>query len=663
MSDIPPPLPTPLPPETAVPQTTPPVSRLRIGERLAWLASLATHATALLVLATTTWLVAPPVTPLLLSSVEEPEPLKEEAFRVSEELTLDLGALSDGGQGDAAAAAPVEAATSQVALNLTPMIDFGQVPSLEDTTPVLMSPDPNTQNLIQGVGAVGATGSRGAVDRLTGEILNSLDQSPTVVVWLFDRSASLRSQRDEMVARFDQVYEELGVIGARHAETLADDGEPALLTTIAAFGETNSFLTPQPTADLAQIKAAVSAIEEDQSGAERVFAAVEACAERHKRYRLKEPRRNVVVIVVTDESGDDFDRLDTAVQKCRKLRMPVYAIGAPAPFGRDQSYVRYVDPDPQYDQSVQWLPVRQGPESLRAERLKLGIIGGRDFSGPMLDSGFGPFGLTRLCAETGGFFIAVHPLRVDSGRARRGPTGDLVARLDYFFDERLMRRYRPDYVPLAEYDRRVRENRARAALVQSAAMSWAAPLGDVRREFPAVDEAEFVSALAEAQQAAAIVEPQLQTLVTALRRGERDRDRERSPRWQAGYDLAMGAALAAAVRAEAYNAALATARGGLMPTRSPSDTWIIDPSKGELSDSRLAAAAADARRYLTRVVEEHPGTPWALLAEREQQQPLGWAWRDDYRDVVNQRERAQQRAQRPNNRPPPPAKPRRSPKL
>ena len=32
--------------------------------------------------------------------------------------------------------------------------------------------------------------------------------------------------------------------------------------------------------------------------------------------------------------------------------------------------------------------------------------------------------------------------------------------------------------------------------------------------------------------------------------------------------------------------------------------------------------------YLSRVIKEHPETPWALLAQRELGQPLGWQWKE-----------------------------------
>src|SRR6185503_14725423 len=104
--------------------------------------------------------------------------------------------------------------------------------------------------------------------------------------------------------------------------------------------------------------------------------------------RLASPRRNVMIVVFTDEAGDDLDALDAAVDICRKYEIPVYVIGVPAPFGRENAFVKWIDPDPKFDQSPQWAKVHQGPESLLPERIKL-LFGGRAELEEQMDSGFG----------------------------------------------------------------------------------------------------------------------------------------------------------------------------------------------------------------------------------------------------------------------------------
>ena len=98
---------------------------------------------------------------------------------------------------------------------------------------------------------------------------------------------------------------------------------------------------------------------------------------------------------------------------------------------------------------------------------------------------------------------------------------------------------------------------ARAALVGAAERSVVTPLERPRLRFPKRSEADLVKALSKAQHAAAKAAPQVDLLHEMLRRGAADRDKETVPRWQAGYDLAMGRAAAAKVRVDGYNAMLA----------------------------------------------------------------------------------------------------------
>ena len=196
----------------------------------------------------------------------------------------------------------------------------------------------------------------------------------------------------------------------------------------------------------------------------------------------------------------------------------------------------------------------------------MGVIGGREFLGPFFDSGFGPFGLTRLTAETGGFFIAVHPFRVDAGRANRGGAGrdELVAKL------RLLLRSTVD----AQVSTRLCAcgRVSKATPIEPGTAGFGRSVHEVVDRtsgrprpvrVPAINEAQLAESLTQAQRRPALLEPKLFELVETLRRGERDRAELDSPRWQAGFDLAMGRALAAKVRNEGYNAMLAQAKNGL----------------------------------------------------------------------------------------------------
>ncbi len=500
----------------------------------------------------------------------------------------------------------------------------------------------------------GTLGAAGAVDRITFEIIKSLEERPTLVVWLFDQSGSLHRQRAEIRERFDRIYSELGIIQRSGAKVFRrNSNEIPLLTSVIGFGNEVKLYTEDPTEDLEEIKSIVESIEVDTTGTERVFTAVQSAADEYKDLRRRiggnDPRRNVLFVVVTDERGDDADRLEPAIGACRKWGIPVYVIGVPAPFGQDHTLVKYVDPDPKYDQSPQWAEVDQGPETFLPERVQVGFTG--DFKQePVIDSGFGPYALTRMCYETGGIYFTVHPNRNVSRRVNQGEIDPFAADLAFFFDPNAMARYRPDYLSPQDYVTKVKASPLRQSLVTAAQMKPAEGLSRPRTRFVKVDDASLVGDLTRAQQAAAVLEPVLVRMSEILLPGMEAREQEESPRWRAGYDLAMGRVLAQKVRTETYNAMLARAKQGMAFKEAKNNTWILEPSDEISVGSKWEREAATAKTLLTGVVSEHAGTPWALLAKQEMDVPLGWVWKEEYTDLNPPRPMA---AGNNNNAPPP----------
>ncbi len=491
---------------------------------------------------------------------------------------------------------------------------------------------------VKGAAGEGVTAAEGAIDRLTQEILNSLNERKTLVVWLLDQSPSLAKQHREIRDRLARVYEELGILEAADNAAFRRHNDKPLLTSVYWFGDKVTRVLKKPTDRVEEVLKSVENVPMDESGIERVFSAIYVAARDAAEYREPnsdrgETDRNVLLIVFTDEAGEDQDGLETTVRFCRRNGIVVYVVGAPAPFGRKEAYLKFVDPDPKYDQSVRWGVVDQGPESLMPERLKLTFGVAPEDEEP-IDSGFGPYGLTRLCYETGGIYFAVHPnRRLDRGVGRR-ETEVYAAHLRRFFDPEVMRFYRPDYVSMEEYQRRLQANKARAALVTAAQMSWVEVPPMPKRRFIKQDDAQFVSELTEAQKVAALLEPKLQQLHEVLKAGETDREQEAAPRWQAGYDLAMGRVLAGRARTESYNAMLAKAKRGMAFRDPKNNTWELEPSD-DLSElgSQLERLAQQARFYLERVVREHPGTPWAYVAQQELATPMGWKWKESFTDL------------------------------
>ena len=410
------------------------------------------------------------------------------------------------------------------------------------------------------------------------------------------------------------------------------------------------------------IKESIRAIPDDATGLEHVFTGVYQAATKFAKERK---RRNVMLIVVSDEAGDDQNGLDQTIELCRRYEMPVYCVGVPAPFGRQNTYVKWVDPDPAYDQSPQWSEVQQGPETLLPERVQLAFSAIPKDETPV-DSGFGPYALTRLCYETGGIYFTVHPNREIDRAVTRKDVPAFSSHMKYFFHPDTMQKYRPDYVSAVEYERMVKSNAGRRAVVEAARMSWIANMEAPSLRFLKESEAAFANQLTESQKVAARLEPQIEALYQVLRKGERERDQEVTPRWRAGYDLAMGRVIAVKVRAEAYNAMMAQAKRGILFAKAKNNTWELKSDHEITVSTQLSNLADKGRQYLQRVVDEHPGTPWAMVAQRELAKPFGWRWVESYTRIAPPPVRTVRPPTvtpppppRPNNRP---AKPRNLPK-
>lgn len=572
--------------------------------------------------------------------IPEPERLVEDVY-FSKDPMEQIGANSVSGTQSALALAPNLDEVSDVpqevveqpnpTIKLSPNIDLATAPNVDENL------------VVRGATGEGVTGAAGAVDRLTYEILQSLEQRPTLVVWLFDQTGSLDRTRNYIADRFERIYRELGVIQESGHNAFAQykpDQRP-LLSAIVAFGKGHHFLVEEPTDDVQKLKQAARNVPHDDSGEEFVFSTILSAVNKYKVYRTrKTPRRNVLFVAVTDERGSDFQLVDKAVAQCQRYQIRVYVLGAPAPFGREQAYLKWIDPDPNYDQSVQWIPVDQGPETLFPERIKLGLPGVDRNLLDELDSGFGPYALARLCYETGGIYFSMHPNRTARVRAVGAREIQVMSsRLRFFFDPAVMRLYAPDYVTVKEYQRLLATNRARAALVMAARQSWVDPMEEPRLRFPFLSEPELKQQLDEAQKVAARLEPKINRLYQILLQGEADRDKLTRPRWQAGYDLAMGRVLAAKVRVETYNQMLALLKQGKKFKNPNSDTWVLRPADATVG-SQLERLRKKAKMYLQRVVDEHPGTPWAVLAQMELDTPIGWEWTEAHTGVRQRRERA-----------------------
>ncbi len=594
-----------------------------------WFISLGLHGIVLLCLAGIT------IDPLIIHApaiqieqpISEPEPefvFEPEELEVSDVDLKELGALSERGVTVAEAISSTKAD-----IPFIPPPQNMLVPKsvrIEPVTFESMGPNEVDQLIETVVGVnvgVAATGASGAIDRLSLEIARSLEDAPTTVCWVFDQSVSLAGQRQEIASRLKRVFREL-------SHDSQGDAPAGLTNLVLAYGQRFKFIVNKPTRVSSEVVEAIQGIEVDNSGVEKTFTAIRAAAERLSVTR-RVGRSNGMIIVFTDEVGDDQSLADQVATICRRLGVSVCVVGVPAPFGQRFIEMKYVEFDPTYASVEDWAVVEQGPETLFPEAIQ---ISENSLSNEAIDSGFGPFSLSKLCYQTGGVYIAVHANRNLRGRVPDRATAPMSSRIRYFFDQELLRDYQPDYVSATKLRQKVASNVAKQSLVTAAAATNLRPMVSPETVFPKKSEGELANLLSLAQRSAAVLQPRVDAIYSQLLRGLPDRERIEEERWKAGFDLAMGRILAMKVRTDAYNLMLARAKSGMQFQRPKSDTWVLRPSDVVNVGSRTEKYADQAREYLRKVVEDHPGTPWAFLAKRELGQPLGYAW-DEIHTGIN----------------------------
>ena len=491
---------------------------------------------------------------------------------------------------------------------------------------------------IRGNGAETVGGVDGAVDRIATEIIRHLEQGPTLVVWAFDASGSLLAERQRLSKHIENIYAHIKQLDA--SSLAADSG---LLTMVVAFGEGRKPMFPKPTDELSEVLTAIGEVPQDETGVESTFTTVAEIVNKWGRFKgaHNHPYRTMV-IVVTDEVGDDEARLEDAIAVCRRAKVPVYVLGSQAVFGRTHNYVTYVNPKTKV---VSYnVPVRQGPESILPEQIQLPFwYGGEQFR--VLESGFGPYALSRLAAETGGIYFVT---RFDTRRMG--------------FDPARMREYRPDWIPRERYEKQIANSPLRQAVLTAAQITQQRLPGMPGLGFPPADAPEFKDVMANNQAIADRTAYTVDEALEPIKRAFKYREREPSRRWQAHYDLIRGRLLAMKVRCFEYNWACARMKKEPPKFTNPrSNAWRLEPDTAIQFSKNAAAAAREAESVLRRVVEDHPATPWALLAQRELKYPLGFKWVETYVPPIRRNNNAAEAKKKKND--PKPAKPPEIPKL
>ncbi len=493
----------------------------------------------------------------------------------------------------------------------TPLLDLnpeGQRPLMYDIA--------QGQNLSQTMVVHGTTGEgliqiESALDRVTWEIAQNLQEHKVLVVWLIDASGSLAPQRQLLQRRLKRIYGEL------HALELTEQIprlDRPILSGVVAFGAKTTFMTKEPTDKFDDILSAIQNAPIDESGIENVFTAVYQVMEAWSKYRTDKGRR-ILLVTVTDEAGDDYGpMMELAITKCRHYEAKNYVIGPASPFGRRKGLVPYVAKE--NGQTYQ-IPVDLGPETVVVESVDLPFW----YEGPQytyLSSGYGPYALSRLVNETGGVYFMTNMTTT----AGLSTVGD--------FDAGLMKAYVPDYRYSSpdQFMKDLIKYPLRAAVVGAAEYSQTTNLraqGTPQMEFR-VQSNNFRQSFADAQRSAAISSLAIDNILVRMPPNvDKLYASEPSARWRLAFSLNYGRLLAQKIRAFEYNSALAQLKTGYSEAdiQNKVNHFLLRPSRELTYAPSLKKQVGIAEAHLQRVLDEAPGTPWAIMASRELRDGFG----------------------------------------
>ncbi|HEX3997424.1 MAG TPA: hypothetical protein VHX65_02625 [Pirellulales bacterium] len=443
--------------------------------------------------------------------------------------------------------------------------------------------------------------------RIAGEIAEALKLRKTLVVWIIDKTNMSADVRNWAVGRISRIT-------AEATKLASESGKAApLAMAIVAYGSNVNFLNNEPI-DPAQAESLAGALPSESEAFPQTFAAVDEAADKFLPYRSQ--GYEMMFVVVANSTGKDWARLDAAIPKLRRKAVPVFGIGNAVPFYR------------------QWHaePLGGGPPanlilaSGGLESIDMALPEGQGDS-DLNDSGYGPWGLERLCRQTQGAYLRFRNGSTSAGWALEG---------DGTISQEMRHRYAPDYVSPQEYQSLLSSNRAYQALHNAAQLPRAEQVVAyltsrfTRPTEKQGGEAALSKKVSQAQMKAAEKSPEVDRIYEALVGGQADRAKITSPRWQAEFDLAMGRILAAKARIDGYNAQLAVIKQGkAFKDPKEHDTWVLHPSDSISAGSALDKMAKQSQMYLNRVINEHPGTPWAEMARRELEMLPGWAWTEE----------------------------------
>ncbi len=468
------------------------------------------------------------------------------------------------------------------------------------------------------------------MSRLSQEMIRMMRQQQVIACWLFDESNSLKDDRKEIRDQFDKIYTELNI-----ANEQATKGRfHSLETMIYSFGEGIHPITKEPTPDLAKIRKAIDDVPIDETGSENLFSAISTAIDKHSKAAARSDRK-LIIIAMTDEIGDDAELLEDVIAKAQRFKVPIFIMGREAVFGYPYAHVRWVNPDSGIDH---WIRIDRGPETAEPECIQYDGFRPRHDA---YSSGFGAYSQVRLVRETGGIFFLL--AQDEANLAGRAAQSGLARK----FDDVAMKEYEPLLLERREYVQRRDASDFRKTLWN--VISTLNPNIDkqliIQWHYFSIELAEFEQQgrqnFDRALRAMVMINQQL----AVLDRVRELRSQEAEQRWRAAYDLLYAQLIACRVREFQFLLAMDKhVRENPQPQEPDTNYWdlaytgeMLQPDEQQTQKTRVDFAELEKQRQhaldlYERVIQDHPDTPWAMVAADQKRLGFGIKLVERFRD-------------------------------
>jgi hypothetical protein len=219
----------------------------------------------------------------------------------------------------------------------------------------------------------------------------------------------------------------------------------------------------------------------------------------------------------------------------------------------------------------------------------------------------------RIPPTLGRAFSGLHQVRLDAMPAFPRKTLAVYAEGDSFDAARKQVAAKPEEYPL---------RKAFFEALQAMEESHALTLAD---EYQVKNKQTFAKAQADIAQAIYALEQAAESMNEA----EKLRDREKSKRWQAHFDYAHARLLRRVAHLYEYNMMIGLIRTERLPDFDTNRTgWKLQSTARMTCRERKARDTERlARDLFDRIADSYADSPWAWLANREKEEPLGLEWR------------------------------------